>query len=334
MQIPTSAGMLANSVLPVTPTQGGLLSPVGETAGSASFAPVEAVSTASLSREIPTQRAQPDFAPENSGQASLNPQQNTPTANSGSEVVGGSASAGQPVSQNETSKDAIESGGKQSSNEQGDRAQREADQVQYRQEQQQQQDLKLVRSLSQRDAEVHAHESAHSAVGGQYAGSANYTYQRGPDGVNYAVGGEVSIDVGVIPGNPQATLEKMQLVQRAALAPAEPSSQDRKVAALAAQQANAARAELVSESRGSSSSDGATAAEKAEKAEATEPFVRSSQDSQERTNQAPEAESPSTGSNQNFQAANDRISKINEILVAISQNDISSATGQLLDDVV
>ncbi len=81
MQIPTSAGMLANSVLPVTPTQGALLSQVGETAGSTSFAPIEAVSTISVAREAPEQRAQPNFAPENSGQANLTPADNSTVDN-------------------------------------------------------------------------------------------------------------------------------------------------------------------------------------------------------------------------------------------------------------
>ncbi len=310
MQIPTSAGMLANSVLPVTPTQGGLVPSVSETAGSASFAPVAAVSNISQSRAVPDQRPQPATAPENAGQPDISSAQGNERG-SGEKAVDGKATGEKDIEQ---------------PSQNSERSDSESKQQIRNQERQQQQDLELVRTLSQRDSEVHAHENAHSAVGGQYAGSASYSYQRGPDGVNYAVGGEVSIDVGVIPGNPQATLEKMQLVQRAALAPAEPSSQDRKVAALASQQANQARAEIVTESRGTSSSDEVTAAEKAEKAKATEPTVKVSQDSG--------AESQSASNNKNAQVANDRISKINEILVAISQNDASKASGQLLDAVV
>jgi hypothetical protein len=107
-----------------------------------------------------------------------------------------------------------------------------------------QQDLQLIRKLRSRDREVRAHEQAHSSVGGQYAGAASFTYQRGPDGVLYAVGGEVSIDVGAIPGNPQATLDKALQVQRAALAPRDPSSTDRQVAQRAAGLARDARAQL------------------------------------------------------------------------------------------
>ncbi|MGK0288282.1 MAG: hypothetical protein ACI9U3_001627, partial [Pseudomonadota bacterium] len=71
-----------------------------------------------------------------------------------------------------------------------------------------------------------------------------YEYQRGPDGTNYAVGGEVPIDVGVINGDPQATIDKMQTVRAAALAPAEPSGADRAIAADATQKIAAAQAEL------------------------------------------------------------------------------------------
>lgn len=103
-----------------------------------------------------------------------------------------------------------------------------------------------IRELSARDREVRAHEQAHAAVGGQYAGAASFDYQRGPDGVRYAVGGEVPIDVGREP-TPEATIEKMQVVKRAALAPAEPSAQDRRVAAEASRQEAEARQELRSE---------------------------------------------------------------------------------------
>ena len=88
------------------------------------------------------------------------------------------------------------------------------------------------------------HEAAHAAVGGRYAGAPTYQFRRGPDGGNYAVGGEVSISTGAIPGDPQATIEKARVVRAAALAPAEPSAQDRQVAAEAAQLELNARADL------------------------------------------------------------------------------------------
>jgi hypothetical protein len=104
-------------------------------------------------------------------------------------------------------------------------------------------ELQMIRQLESRDREVRAHEQAHKSVGGQYAGAISYTYQRGPDGVNYAIGGEVSISVSPVQGDPQATIEKADTVRRAALAPAEPSAQDRSVAA----QATQLKAEALSE---------------------------------------------------------------------------------------
>ncbi|WP_225314249.1 putative metalloprotease CJM1_0395 family protein [Marinobacter halotolerans] len=116
--------------------------------------------------------------------------------------------------------------------------------------------LKLLSQLKSRDREVRAHESAHQAVGGQYAGAVSYTYQRGPDGAQYAVGGEVSIDTAPVEGNPQATIAKMQTVRAAALAPAEPSAQDQAVAAQAMQLMLQARAELATESAEEGSESG------------------------------------------------------------------------------
>ncbi len=114
-------------------------------------------------------------------------------------------------------------------------------------QQEREQELKEIQQLSARDAEVRNHELAHAAVGGSYAGSPSYEYETGPDGKKYAVGGEVSIDVSE-GATPQETIEKMQTVRAAALAPAEPSSQDRKVAAQASQNIAEARVELVRES--------------------------------------------------------------------------------------
>lgn len=102
----------------------------------------------------------------------------------------------------------------------------------------------VVDELKQRDAEVRRHEQAHKAVGGQYAGAISFTYESGPDGQRYAVGGEVPIETGPVPGDPEATIRKLEQVRRAALAPAEPSSADQAVAAQASQGIQQARAEL------------------------------------------------------------------------------------------
>ncbi|WP_298819693.1 putative metalloprotease CJM1_0395 family protein [uncultured Roseibium sp.] len=101
---------------------------------------------------------------------------------------------------------------------------------------------KQVQELAKRDREVRAHEQAHARVGGAYASAPSYTFQQGPDGKRYAVGGEVQIDTAK-ERTPEATIRKMQIVIRAALAPAEPSSQDLKVAQQARSQLSEAQAE-------------------------------------------------------------------------------------------
>ncbi|MFA7555372.1 MAG: putative metalloprotease CJM1_0395 family protein [Spongiibacteraceae bacterium] len=118
--------------------------------------------------------------------------------------------------------------------------------AQKQQELQQQQDQQQIRILAARDREVRAHEQAHAAVGGQHAGATDYTFERGPDGVNYAIGGEVPINLpGGTKADPEAVLAAANQVRRAALAPADPSAQDRSVAAQASQIAAEARIELV-----------------------------------------------------------------------------------------
>jgi|GEM_PF-4598106 len=99
--------------------------------------------------------------------------------------------------------------------------------------------------LRKRDQEVRIHEAAHQASAGGYAGGASYSYQIGPDGKSYAIGGEVSIDISPIPNNPEGTIQKMQVIRRAALAPSEPSTQDRAVATKATQIEQQARAEII-----------------------------------------------------------------------------------------
>lgn len=106
-------------------------------------------------------------------------------------------------------------------------------------------EVQLIKELSARDAEVKRHESAHAAVGGVATGAPNYQYQQGPDGKRYAVGGEVSVDLSAVSGDPTATIAKMQRVQAAALAPINPSIQDTKVAASAAKMILAAQTELL-----------------------------------------------------------------------------------------
>ncbi len=104
-----------------------------------------------------------------------------------------------------------------------------------------------IEQLANRDREVRQHEQAHASAGGQYTGSPSYEYKKGPDGRLYAVSGEVSIDTSAVANDPKATLEKAEVVLRAALAVSEPSGADRAVAAKASALAEQARSELYSQ---------------------------------------------------------------------------------------
>ncbi|MEL7087366.1 MAG: putative metalloprotease CJM1_0395 family protein, partial [Planctomycetota bacterium] len=76
---------------------------------------------------------------------------------------------------------------------------------------------KQVEELQARDREVRQHEQAHKAAAGPYATSGpTYSYQEGPDGKRYAVGGSVGIDTSP-EATPEETIAKMQVVRRAAL---------------------------------------------------------------------------------------------------------------------
>lgn len=108
----------------------------------------------------------------------------------------------------------------------------------------------MLSKLKARDAEVRGHEAAHVAAGGRFVtGGASYSYQKGPDGRHYAVGGEVGIDSSPVPGKPAETAAKMRIVRASALAPAEPSGADLSVAAGAAQAEAQALAQLAAERR-------------------------------------------------------------------------------------
>lgn len=103
----------------------------------------------------------------------------------------------------------------------------------------------MLHELKQRDREVRQHEAAHvAASGGLAQGSPTYTYQRGPDGQSYAIGGEVKLDVAP-DARPEDTLDKAQTIRRAAMAPAQPSAQDRAIAAKASQMEGKAQIELI-----------------------------------------------------------------------------------------
>lgn len=89
----------------------------------------------------------------------------------------------------------------------------------------------MVQKLQARDSEVRAHEAAHQSAGAS-TGGASYSYQQGPDGKMYAIGGEVSVQF-KSGSTPQETIQNAQAVIAAAMAPASPSPQDYAVASSA-----------------------------------------------------------------------------------------------------
>ncbi len=119
------------------------------------------------------------------------------------------------------------------------------------------QQQQVIAQLQARDTEVRAHESAHlAAAGGIAAGGASFTYQKGPDGRMYAIGGEVPI---AVEGgdDPQETIAKMRQVAAAAMAPADPSPQDYAVAANARSEEMRALRELRKEQAQTQKAQGA-----------------------------------------------------------------------------
>ena len=104
----------------------------------------------------------------------------------------------------------------------------------------------LVSKLQQRDTEVRAHESAHMSSG-VASGGATFSYQKGPDGRQYAVGGEVPIDLSGGASTPEDKIAHAQKVRAAALAPSSPSPADMQIAATASMMEIRARVELAQE---------------------------------------------------------------------------------------
>lgn len=102
--------------------------------------------------------------------------------------------------------------------------------------------------LKSTDRAVRAHEQAHlNAAGSLASGPATYVLKRGPDGSNYAIAGEVPLQMKK-GQTPEETLALARRIQAAALAPAQPSADDRAIAAAAAQMAVEAAAELAQRS--------------------------------------------------------------------------------------
>lgn len=187
-------------------------------------------------------------------------------------------------------------------------------------------ELQQLQELKARDQEVRTHEQAHKAMGGQHAGAVSYTFQQGPDGNRYAVGGEVSIDMSEVADDPQATLEKMQQIERAALAPNEPSSQDRQIAAQAGQKAAQAMAEISQEKLDKAQEAELALKEQREKLEQEKAQAKKEQEEADKKAEKNEQ----TNAAERMAQYNYRMSRINETLLRLSMPAEISA-GQILN---
>lgn len=187
-----------------------------------------------------------------------------------------------------------------------------------------QKELEQTRELAQRDREVRAHEQTHAAIGGQYASAPSYTYERGPDGRLYAVEGEVSIDTSPVPNDPQATLEKAEIIQRAALSVAEPSAADRAAAADARAMAVEARAELLRQEE-EVRADETQRPEEDQEAEASDDRPTAGERLQEFRD---EQQARSAGAAESLQDFNDLLKDVNRQLAEINQKLVEAGVLQ------
>lgn len=195
------------------------------------------------------------------------------------------------------------------------------------------QDEVLIRELQRRDTEVRNHERAHQAVGGELASAPTYSFTRGPDGQRYAVSGEVKIDVAEVPGDPAATYEKMARVRRAALAPAEPSTQDRQVAAMAAQKMTEAQTKLAQQQREEFQAEAELRSQKRDDMKSEIEMARETSELAQ-TSQTEPGEDDNTAFvsvAERFAEYNARLRQINETLLRISIPPMASP-GALLDE--
>ncbi|WP_457644251.1 putative metalloprotease CJM1_0395 family protein [Persephonella sp.] len=101
----------------------------------------------------------------------------------------------------------------------------------------------IINQLKITEQKVKAHEMAHKIAGGDLTGPVQYKYTKGPDGKLYITGGEVPIRIKE-GKTPEETIQIAQKIKKAALAPANPSPQDRAVAAKASILEMKARMEL------------------------------------------------------------------------------------------
>ncbi len=101
-----------------------------------------------------------------------------------------------------------------------------------------------IAQLKADDQAVRAGIAAQLRAAGAYGGAVTYQYQRGPDGTNYAVAGDVSFNIQPVANNPAATIAAMQTIAKAAMSEVPPSAEDLAAAREADQYLAQAQAQL------------------------------------------------------------------------------------------
>ncbi len=272
-----------------------------------------------------------------SSQATVEPLSTEKPAENNGSVLKPLTSAGESSNANSTTEKQKPAASDQSLSSENAQEQEKDKQQQRLEAQQQRIEQQQISELAARDREVRNHERAHAAVGGQYAGAPRYQFERGPDGINYAVGGEVSISTGGVSGDPQATIEKAQIIRRAALAPSEPSSQDRKVAAEATQMEAEARVELANLQR----EERLAEQERSEQREEAEPDVERAESrpiiNSERSQPANASSDEKGDSSNDIEPPRDLTQQFIDLtrrITSTNANGLYQEPGQLFDQVV
>lgn len=87
---------------------------------------------------------------------------------------------------------------------------------------------RVLEKFKRTDAQIRSHEQIHASIGHTTA-PISYTYQQGPDGKMYAVGGSVRLDTS-IPDDPKAAAFKLDQISKAASGPVDSSGADNQIA--------------------------------------------------------------------------------------------------------
>lgn len=83
---------------------------------------------------------------------------------------------------------------------------------------------RVLEKFKNTDAKIRSHEQIHASIG-HTTTPISYTYQEGPDGKMYAVGGHVRLDTS-IPDDPKAAQFKLDQIRKSASAPVDSSGAD------------------------------------------------------------------------------------------------------------